>query len=140
MARVFGAAVDPGPVRIRQQKYWMWQPAWVTMAPDGDLWFHPNGDNCCADFAATDIDREGHFIHEMTHVWQVQIGGNLLWRRLPWAPYRYLPLVPGKPFAAYGLEQQAEMVREAWMLARGLRLPGRPALADYAAIIPFFQP
>jgi hypothetical protein len=137
---VFGAAIDPEPVRIHHAKWWMWQPAWVTMAPDGHMWFHPNGRDWCADFSAAPMHLKGHFLHEMVHVWQHQMGMNLRLKRPPFARYRYLPLVPGKPFHRYGIEQQAEIVREAWMLREGWRLPGRPPLAAYAAIIPFWAP
>lgn len=108
------------------------------MAPDGHLWFHPNGGDWCADFGAAPLSLQGHFIHEMVHVWQHQTGIDLRLRRLPFAPYRYLPLTPGKPFHRYGIEQQAEIVKEAFLIARGWRLPGRPPLADYAALIPFW--
>ncbi|MFQ3596535.1 MAG: hypothetical protein SNJ63_10535, partial [Sphingomonadaceae bacterium] len=52
----------------------------------------------------------------------------------------YLPLAPGRPFRAYGIEQQAEIVRDAYLLAEGWKLPGRPPLAAYAALIPFAGP
>jgi len=118
----------------------MWQPHWVTMAPDGHLWFHPNGDLWSLDFSAERLWLRGHFIHEMVHVWQHQCGIDLRFRRPPFARYRYLPLVPGKPFARYGLEQQAEIVRDAYLLAEGVRPEGRPPPAHYAALIPFWPP
>ncbi len=136
-ARVFGLALALDPIRINRLKWWMWQPAWVTMAPDGHLWFHPNGDIWSADFAAERAHLRGHFVHELTHVWQHQQGINLILRRPPLARYRYLPLLPGKPFAAYGLEQQAEIVKDAYLLAEGLRLKDRPSLEAYRAILPF---
>ncbi len=137
VARVFGPAIDVAPVRIHRLKWWMWQPAWVTMAPDGHLWFHPNGDQWSDDFAGEGFQLRGHFIHEMVHVWQHQRGIDLRFRRPPFARYRYLPLVPGRPFGRYGLEQQAEMVKEACWLAEGIRLAGRPPLAAYRALLPF---
>ncbi len=115
----------------------MWQPHWVTMAPDGHLWFHPNGDCWSNDFSAERLWLRGHFIHEMVHVWQHQQGIDLRLKRPPFARYRYLPLKPGKPFTAYGLEQQAEIVKDAYLLMEGLRLRDRPALADYRALLPF---
>ncbi|WP_448586146.1 vgr related protein [Thermaurantiacus sp.] len=137
---VFGGAIDPDPVRIHRAKWWMWQPWWVTMAPDGDLWFHPNGVDWSADFAAEALAAQGFFLHEMVHVWQHQQGLDLRLWRWPFARYRYLPLVPEKPFSAYGIEQQAEIVREAFLVASGWRLPGRPALAAYARLLPFDGP
>jgi hypothetical protein len=137
VAHVFGPAIDAGAVRLRRSKWWMWQPAWVTMAPDGHIWFHPNGHDWSEDFSGEPLAARGHFLHEMVHVWQHQRGVNLRLARYPFMRYAYLPLVPGKPFLGYNLEQQAEIVREAWLLASGWRLPGRPPLADYAAILPF---
>jgi len=138
VARVFGEAIDCAPVRLNRLKWWMWQPHWVTMAPDGHMWFHPNGDVWSEDFSAERAWIRGHFVHEMVHVWQHQCGIDLRFRRPPLARYRYLPLAPGRPFGGYGLEQQAEIVREAYLLAEGVRLEGRPPLADYAALIPFW--
>jgi hypothetical protein len=134
---VFGAALDVEPIRIHRLKWWMWQPAWVTMAPDGHLWFHPNGTIWSPDFSAEGPMLRGHFVHELTHVWQHQTGINLVWRRPPLARYRYLPLADGKPFHRYGLEQQAEIVRDAYLLADGVRLEGRAPLAAYRALLPF---
>lgn len=136
VARVFGGQVDASLVSVRSAKFWMFQPWWVTMAPDGHIWCHPNGFNWCADYAGESLGLQAHFVHEMTHVWQHQQGRNLLLSRPPFARYRY-ELVPGKPFAAYGIEQQACIVADAYLAAQGRRQPGRPALADYAAVLPF---
>lgn len=136
-ADVFGDALVAEPVRLHRAKWWMWQPAWVAMAPDGHVWFHPNGTDWSEDFAAEPLAARAHFVHELVHVWQHQQGIRLPWRRLPFARYRYLPLAPGRPFHAYGIEQQAEIVREAYLLAAGWRLPGRPPLAHYQALLPF---
>lgn len=138
VARVFGDQVDAALVSVRRAKFWMFQPWWVTMAPDGHIWCHPNGNNWCADYAGETLGWQAHFVHEMTHVWQHQQGRNLLLSRPPFARYRY-ELVPGKPFAAYGIEQQACIVADAYLAAQGQRPPGRPALADYAAVLPFGQ-
>ncbi len=135
-ASVFGAALDPATVTIRRAKWFMFQPAWITMAPDGHIWFHPNGPSWSADFAAEPLHARAHFIHEMTHVWQHQTGINLVLRRLPFARYRYR-LTPGKPFTRYGLEQQASIVEDAYLLREGRTRTGRAPLADYASLLPF---
>lgn len=136
-AGVFGVSLALDPIRVHRRKWWMWQPAWVTMAPDGHLWFHPNGQAWCPDFSCAGWPLKGHFVHELVHVWQHQCGVKLIWQRPPWARYRYLPLVPGRPFARYGLEQQAEIVKDGWLLAQGVPLPGRPPLEAYRALLPF---
>lgn len=135
-ASVFGAALDMAAVTVRRAKWWAWQPWWVTMAPDGHVWCHPNGFNWRRCYAAEPLGLQAHFIHELVHVWQVQTGGHLALRRPPFAPYRYT-LTPGKPFGAYGIEQQASIVADAFLLRAGAVQPALPALANYAAVIPF---
>lgn len=152
--QIFGRALDPDAVRIRHARWWPLQPAHITMAPDGDIWCHPEGAAWSEDYAQATIGLQAHFVHEMVHVWQHQQGVPLWRRRWPWARYRYLPLRPGKPFRAYGIEQQAEMVKDAWLLARAAAaggsaaarppatatqqpLPPLPPLASYRALLPF---
>lgn len=135
-ASVFGDTIDADAVTVRAQKFWAFHPWWVTMAPDGHIWCHPHGYNWCADYAVQPLGLRAHFVHEMVHVWQRQQGINLILRRPPMARYGYR-LQPGKAFGRYGIEQQACIVADAYMLRDGRALPGKPALADYAAVIPF---
>lgn len=104
----------------------------------GHLHFHPDSNSYCDDFAGADLHLQGHFIHEMTHVWQAQTKGRwyLVLRRHPLCRYDYAPK-PGWPLERYGLEQQAEIVRHAFLLARGTQVPSAPALATYQQILPF---
>src|SRR5690606_21185779 len=73
---VFGNAVDYGRVTIRRRKWFPFHPRKVTMAPRGHIHFHPLGENYCEDFAAASLHRQGHFIHEMVHVWPAQARGD----------------------------------------------------------------
>ncbi|WP_310497738.1 vgr related protein [Sandarakinorhabdus sp.] len=132
-ASVFGDALDAGRVAVRCAKYWALHPWWVTMAPDGHIWCHPQGFNWCVDYSDQPLGMRAHFIHELVHCWQVQQGFNLLLRRLPLARYRYV-LAPGKPFARYGIEQQATMVEHAY-LARQRRQAD--VLAQLGPVLPF---
>lgn len=106
------------------------------MAPDGDLWFHPNSNLFCADFCDADMRLQSLFIHEMVHVWQHQQGVFLPIARHPFCRYDY-ELVPGKSFANYGIEQQAEIVSHVFMLKKGARLKNGYLLPDYAGLLPF---
>jgi hypothetical protein len=115
---MFGCAIDLDAVSVRRRKWWLLQPHWITMAPDGHIWCHPNGDNWSRCYANERLAMQAHFIHEMTHVWQHQSGINLLLRRLPFARYRYTR-DDRRSFAAYGIEQQACIVADAF-LARAL--------------------
>lgn len=132
-AGVFGTALDPARVSVRRAKWWALHPWWVTMAPDGHIWCHPNGFNWRADYAAGSPGMQAHFIHEMVHVWQVQQAGHLALRRPPFARYGYR-LVPGKPFQRYGIEQQAMIVENAFRA----RCRGQPD-AVLEALLPFTQ-
>lgn len=138
---MFGDAIDYDRVRIHNRRWWPLQPRGVTMAPDGDLWFHPDGGMFCEDFCATPLDHQAHFIHEMTHVWQAQRSGKwwLPLMRHPFCRYGY-EIVPGKPFARYGIEQQAEIVRHAFLLRQGRAVEGKPSRVVYEALLPFAAP
>jgi hypothetical protein len=130
--------VDYAPVRIRRRKFFPLHPRGVTMAPMGHLHFHPQAPHYCDDFAAASLGRQAHFIHEMVHVWQAQTLGRwyLVLRRHPLCRYDYA-LKPGWGLARYGIEQQAEIVRHAFLLREGASVPGAPTLSTYAAILPF---
>ena len=137
---LFGAAIDYRAVRVHRRRWWRFQPHDVVMAPDGHLWCPPEGGLWRPDYAAAPLALQGLFIHEMTHVWQAQRGGRwfLPLARHPFCRYRWRP-VPGRPFRRYGLEQQAEIVRHAFLLLRGAA-PAEPAGADLAtcrALLPF---
>lgn len=135
---VFGGAIDYAPVTIRRRKFFPLHPRKVTMAPMGHLHFHPDATHYCDDFAAASLERQAHFVHEMVHVWQAQTLGRwyLVLRRHPWCRYDYA-LKPGWRLEQYGIEQQAEIVRHAFMLREGVEVAGAPGLATYTAILPF---
>ena len=133
---VFGEAIDYDRVRIANSKWAFFQPRHVAMAPLGNIHFHPRGNLYCEDFGCTHADEQGLFIHEMTHVWQYQQGLFLPLRRHPFCRYSYT-LKPGWPLKRYGIEQQAEIVRHAFLLREGRVIPGAPPLAQYQSILPF---
>lgn len=133
---IFGEAIDYAQVRIFNRKWWPFQPRKVTMAPDGNLWFHPDSGLFCDDFFSSKLSLQALFIHEMTHVWQHQQGVFLPLARHPFSSYKY-DLVPGKPFARYGIEQQAEIVSHVFLLKQGARLKSGKVMADYEGILPF---
>lgn len=135
---MFGASIDVAPVRIRRRKWFPFQPAGTTMAPMGHLHFHPRSASYCDDFSKADLALQGHFIHEMAHVWQAQQRGRwyLVLMRHPFCRYAY-SLKPGWPLTRYGLEQQAEIVRHAFLLRSGVTITGAPGVAAYDALLPF---
>lgn len=135
-ASVFGCAVDYSRARVANRKWAFFQPRTVTMAPLGTIHFHPKSGIYHEDFALAPIGLQGLFVHEMVHVWQHQQGIFLPLRRHPFCRYRYA-LKPGQPFERYGLEQQAEIVRHAFLLRHRMTIPAAPPLAQYESLLPF---
>ncbi|TIX50080.1 vgr related protein [Alteraurantiacibacter aquimixticola] len=135
---VFGGAISYEKVMIRRRKWFPFHPRKVTMAPRGHLHFHPHGQSYCEDFATAALHSQAHFIHEMTHVWQTQTRGDwyLVLHRHPWCRYDY-SLKPGWPLTRYGIEQQAEIVKHAFLLRKGAKIPGAAPYETYAGILPF---
>ena len=131
---IFGEAIDYSRVRLIRGKWWPFQPRNAAMSPNGNIYFHPVAGGWSQDFAREPLGRQGFFIHEMTHVWQAQKGGRfyLPLMRHPFCRYRYR-LKPGKAFARYGLEQQAEIVKDIFLAERG-----RPAATSPPrSLLPF---
>ncbi|MEH3046552.1 vgr related protein [Sphingomonas adhaesiva] len=133
---IYGDAIDYAPVTIVRRKWAFFQPANVVMAPRGHIHFHPKGTLWRDDFAAAPLDAQGLFIHEMCHIWQHQRGICLPLARHPFCRYHY-GVRPGWPLKRYGIEQQAEIVRHAFLLRRGATVPGAPPLSSYDTILPF---
>ena len=131
---VFGDAIDYSKVRLVKRKWWPLHPRNAAMAPMGSIYFHPDGGIWSEDFSKEPLGRQGFFIHEMTHVWQTQAKGRfyLPLMRHPFCRYRY-QLVEGRPFERYGLEQQAEIVRHAFLAQHG----GSPAICPPSSLLPF---
>ena len=124
---VFGDAVDYARVRMVRGKWWPFQPRGVVMAPTGNIHFHPDSRIWSEDFSKERMSLQGLFIHEMTHVWQAQTRGRfyLPLMRHPFCRYSYR-LMPTWRFDRYGLEQQAEIVRHAFLARNGLQLAAAP--------------
>lgn len=131
---VFGDAIDYSRVQLVRRKWWPFQPRGIVMAPTGNIHFHPDDPKWSDDFSHASQNLQGLFLHEMTHVWQSQTRGRfyLPLMRHPFCRYHYT-YVPNRPFDLYGLEQQAEIVRHAFLQKRGVKLAG---MAD-PSILPF---
>ena len=132
---VFGARLRIGQRRLIQ----LGGPVRAAFVVDARTMVFHGGWPAPCDFARASIASQGLFIHELTHVMQAQAGVLLPLAKLSAlgrAAYRY-EIEPGRPFSAYGLEQQAEIVRHAFLLARGWRdatMPPAAMLQDYRAM------
>jgi len=102
------------------------------------LHFHPSSESYRDDFSLQDARLQGLFIHEMAHVWQTQRNGRwyLPLKRHPFCRYDYT-LRPGWTLDRYGIEQQAEIVRHAFLLSHGWHVPGAPPVESYRGVLPF---
>jgi hypothetical protein len=123
--QIFGNAIECDRIRILKRKFVFFQSPTVTMAPDGNIWFHPAGhlarSAVADDFSKAPVGIRAHFVHELTHVWQHQNGVNLILEKVlmffrygAFGGYQY-KLVPGKPFENYNIEQQACIVADAYL-------------------------
>ena len=135
-ASVFVDAIDYAAVGISRRKWAFFQPRETVMAPCGCLHFHPRGHRYRDDFAAAALSDQGLFVHEMVHVWQHQRGIFLPLARHPFCRYDYA-IRPGVPLHRYGIEQQAEIVRHAFLLRHHATVPGAPPLSQYETLLPF---
>lgn len=133
---VFGNAIDYGRPRIVQRKWAFFQPRDTVMAPLGSIHFHPDSPRYSDDFSKAPLGDQGLFIHEMVHVWQHQQGMFLPLQRHPFCRYRYR-IEPGRPFERYGIEQQGEIVRHAFLLRHGICPAGASMGCDYETLLPF---
>ena len=133
---VFGDAIDYAAVRIVLGKWAFFQPRDTVMAPRGNIHFHPKGTAYRDDFAGAPLGAQGLFIHEMVHVWQHQKGVFLPLKRHPFSRYDYA-IRPGVALTGYGIEQQAEIVRHAFVLRCGGHVIGAPGREFYDEILPF---
>jgi hypothetical protein len=108
------------------------------MAPCGHVHFHPRSPHYCDDFSEAGLSLQGLFIHEMTHVWQAQTRGR--WYLPLCRPFssRYdYSLKPGWRLERYGIEQQAEIVRHAFLLRNGEKLAGIADPSAYEVLVDF---
>ena len=137
-ASMFGSAIDLGAVTVKRQKWFPFQPRHVLMAPTGHIHVHPESHHWSEDFSKEHPHRQGWLIHELTHVWQTQTRGKyyLPLMRHPFCRYDYA-VRANWPLERYGLEQQAEIVRHAFLMRSRLTVPGAPPLEVLESILPF---
>lgn len=126
--KVFGDRIDYSTARVVDGNFVPWQGANYVIAPDGNIYWPGE----CGNLASCGgPGTAGVFIHEMTHVMQVQHGANVLGRGLLlqagkflsgglYDPYRF-NYDPGKPFSSYNIEQQGDYARDIYFQ----RLPNK---------------
>lgn len=135
---MFGNAVDCSQVTIRRRRWFPFQPRRTLMAPCGHIHFHPQTELYCDDFGNAPLERQGLFLHEMTHVWQTQRHGRwYLPLHRPFSRRYDYSLRPGWELGHYGIEQQAEIVRHAFLLRSGWSIAGVADKRAYDLLVNF---
>lgn len=107
---VFADALNCQNIRIKTA--W-WVLKGYAISPNGNIYFHK--DDYLDDFATANLRIRSWFVHELVHVWQIQQGINVFWRALFNRKYRYR-IQKGRSFFDYGVEQQAQMVQDFYIL------------------------
>lgn len=103
---VFGDSLALNNIRLKTA--W-WVLRHYAVSPNGNIYFHP--EDWVTDFSQQSIAQQSWLVHELTHVWQLQQSVVVLRRAVLDRRYRY-QLVTDKPFLAYGVEQQAQIVQD----------------------------
>ena len=135
--------IDYSKPEICRCKAYFFQPSDRAMSPDGGMYFNPSDQGYYDDFSQAPIQAQHTFIHELGHIYQNQVEDENVRTAVFNRNYNYWPLAPGKTFSQYGLEQQAEMVADYFMLKRfGMMYPNllnqipRPTADDYEKVVP----
>lgn len=134
---IFGDEIDYARVMVHNCKWRFFMPGHRPHAPNGHIYFPP-GTSCYAkDFSKSELRDRSVFIHELAHVWQFQRGVNVAARAALNRSYDYGAAFRGRPFFRLGVEAQAKMVADYFLLKNGAVLDGRPSLEEYRRLLPF---
>jgi hypothetical protein len=114
---LFGDAIDYARVRVYSRRYLPFglQPRDCAMTPNGHLYFHRS--RCLLDFSTGSEQARHWFMHEMTHVWQHQLGYPVRLRgalRLGLS-YRYR-LSNERSLSDYNMEAQGDLLADYFVL------------------------
>jgi len=150
MARhLFGDSIDYGRVKVHNAEYLPFgmQRNDTVMTPNGEMYFPK--DIFEEDFSSEDQRDQHLFMHEMTHVWQGQMGMFVRLRGLgSWAARYKYRLSVKKKLSNYGMEQQASLLsdyyilifygRSAWNELHDCKNPEPDILSVYQAVLSDF--
>lgn len=127
---LYGNSIEYFRVWVHRESYLPFnlQPITMAMSPDGEMWFRE--ETYSPDFSLDELPKKHRFMHEMMHVWQTQKGMFVRTRGLfsRFADYSYS--LDKADLLHYGLEQQASIVSDYWLLLN-YGLYGRSELYKY---------
>jgi type VI secretion system secreted protein VgrG len=119
---IFKDSINYNKVKVHHGGWWLFfgfQNTAVT--PNGEMYYPQSTLLYREDFSSTSRGRDkALFMHEMTHVWQYQLGypvkqSGLTVTSKGAAAYEYT-LNEGKTFSEYNMEQQGELVSDYYMI------------------------
>ena len=114
---LFRDAIDYSRVRIYNRRYLPFglQPRTCAMSPNGAIYFHKS---CCLlDFSKGSEGARHWFLHELSHVWQHQLGYAVRLRGALRVGLSYsYNLAPGKTLADYNMEAQGDVLADYFVL------------------------
>jgi len=135
---IFGGKVNYSNVHIHLGSWIPTQAYDRPMTPGGDIYVSSAtgklGSAYSSDYSTITtlgqplVYSQAGFIHEMTHVWQYQVG---MWVKTDWlmerdwrdSSYDYdFPTFGTKDFKTYGIEEEAQIVQDFYLLGRGARI------------------
>lgn len=114
---LYGYGIRYHQVWVHRESYLPFnlQPVDVAMSPNGEMWFREN--TYSHDFSMEIMVEKKHiFMHEMMHVWQAQHGMFVRTRGLFSRLADYSYSLDKADIRHYGLEQQASLVSDYWLL------------------------
>ncbi|EJB8470399.1 type IV secretion protein Rhs [Citrobacter freundii] len=113
---LFGGSIIYSKVWVHRESYLPFnlQPVDIAMTPNGELWFREG--TYSPDFSLDILEKKHRFMHEMVHAWQAQKGMFVRTRGLfsRFADYSYS--LDKADFLHYGLEQQASIASDYWLI------------------------
>jgi hypothetical protein len=129
-AEMFGDGLDVARVRL------LAIPGWRRAFVAGPALIVWPAAEAPRDFGDAPLALQAVFVHELTHVWQAQNGVALILAKIKAGDgaraYAY-DLTAGGEFAALNIEQQAMVVQDAFLAARGQVTPHPPEIYARAA-------
>ena len=124
MARsVFGNRIHYTQVKILNIPYLPWQPTHIVMAPNGNIFVHPQ--YFYADYSQSHLNLQALFIHELAHILQFQQHINIIFKGTilqlgyylsfkHYNPYHY-KLKQNKAYHHYNIKQQGDIARDIFL-------------------------
>ncbi len=138
----FGNSIDYTQVKIYNEKWNPLQPDDRAITPNGNIYFSSLDVMYSTNFGTDTISKQSEFMHEMTHVWQLQQGFSNNLTYLGYAAfernYNYNKIFNGVQFKNLGIEEQAQFLQDYFLVANGQSpiIPTGKTFAEYQAELP----